>query len=136
MNNSLSYPVLAMIILPLIVVGKILVDRLNEMREKKIHPQKLATRSESQSLLTNVNASDNLKNLFELPILFYVVMLLLIMAKNESTILLSFSWLYVISRYLHSFIHCTYNKVMHRFYAFLFSNIFLLVIIGFAFRSL
>ena len=31
------------------------------------------------------------------------------------------SWTYVALRYIHSYIHCSYNKVMHRLSAFLLS---------------
>ncbi len=121
-NLNLINPLLAMLLLPILVATKLFLDRLSEMKAKKIHPQRVATRQESQSLLLNSNANDNLKNLFELPIIFYVITVLNILLNVESSLVIGLSWLFVVLRYTHSFIHCTYNKVMHRFYAFLFST--------------
>jgi hypothetical protein len=42
--------------------------------------------------------------------------------------LLVLSWLYVALRVLHSLIHCTYNRVMHRFAVFVASMVVLFVI--------
>ncbi len=38
---------------------------------------------------------------------------------------LGLAWAYVALRVVHSAIHCGYNRVMHRFYAFLASNLVL-----------
>ena len=43
------------------------------------------------------------------------------------------AWLYVALRYAHSAIHCTYNRVMHRFAVFIAS---MLVLFGTEFRQL
>jgi hypothetical protein len=103
---------------------------VQEMKEKKIKPQTLANRAQARELLTNTNAADNFNNLFELPIIFYVVMLFLMVKNQSNTISLFLAWGFVISRYIHSYIHCTYNRVMHRFYAFFVSVTFLFLIVG------
>ncbi|MBL8512980.1 MAG: MAPEG family protein, partial [Betaproteobacteria bacterium] len=41
-----------------------------------------------------------------------------------------FAWGFVAGRYAHSFVHCGSNNVMRRFYAFLFSNFFLVCMWG------
>lgn len=128
MRNELINPLLALALLPLLVVSKLFIDRLTEMKSKKIHPQKVATRALSQAVLLNSNANDNLKNLFELPIIFYVLILLNIFLNQTNQVLLFLAWSFVVFRYVHSFIHCTYNKVMHRFYAFVLSTLTLFTI--------
>jgi hypothetical protein len=101
--------------------------RVAEMKLKHIHPQKLDTRSSSKELLRNsAPAADNYSNLFELPVLFYTAILLTLILMVQDSILVILAWAFVISRYLHSFIHVTYNKVMHRFSVFLFSSFLLL----------
>jgi hypothetical protein len=37
---------------------------------------------------------------------------------NVTTLQLSLAWVFVLTRVIHSFIHVTYNRVMHRFNAF------------------
>ena len=57
----------------------------------------------------------------ESPVLFYTAILLTLILMLQDTVLVYLSWIYVASRYAHSFIHITYNKVMHRFSMFVFS---------------
>jgi len=61
----------------------------------------------------------NFNNQFEIPTLFYVVCTLYISLGIESFLALIFAWLFVILRIVHSYIHITYNHVMHRMLTFL-----------------
>lgn len=65
-----------------------------------------------------LQTTNNFKNLLETPTLFYVVCILAIVLKYETTLMMGLAWLYVLLRVIHSYIHLTYNKVMHRLYAF------------------
>jgi len=71
--------------------------------------------------------SQNYDNLLELPILFYVVCILLILTGQTETTQLILAWLFVISRCIHSYIHTTYNNVLHRAYVFFVGVLALLV---------
>ena len=62
------------------------------------------------------NSSDNLKNLFELPILFYAIVLYLYVTEQVDNIFIIASWLFVGFRSLHSLVHCTVNIVLLRFW--------------------
>ena len=68
----------------------------------------------------------NYMNLLELPILFYVICLIAYASQNGTNLAIKLAWLYVSLRVLHSLIHVTYNKVMHRFTIFVASNLVLL----------
>ena len=62
------------------------------------------------------NPSDNLKNLFELPVLFYALVLYLqVTGKVDATYLVA-AWIFAAFRILHSAVHCTLNIVMVRFW--------------------
>ncbi|HEU5339089.1 MAG TPA: MAPEG family protein [Sulfuricaulis sp.] len=120
------YPVFAMVALTAIVWVSMYVTRLCEIRNKRIPAQKLATRSGAGQILKNVaGPSDNLLNLFELPVLFYVLMVLLFITDHGDGIYLMLAWGYVLLRVAHSFIHCTYNCVLHRFSVYLASSLVL-----------
>ena len=69
----------------------------------------------------------NFQNLLETPILFYVVCLLAIVLKYETTLMVGLAWAYVALRGVHSYIHLTNNKVMHRLYVFAASLVVILV---------
>ena len=125
--KPLLLPLLAQVALSFIVMISMLRARVAETKSKNIHPQKLDTRSNSKQLLKDsAPAADNYSNMFELPVLFYTAILLTLILMVQDSILVILAWAFVISRYLHSFIHMTYNKVMHRFSVFLFSSFLLL----------
>jgi hypothetical protein len=62
------------------------------------------------------NPSDNLKNLFELPTLFYALVLYLSLANKVDGTYLIAAWVFAAFRILHSAVHCTVNIVMVRFW--------------------
>jgi hypothetical protein len=69
------------------------------------------------------NPSDNLKNLFEIPILFYALVLYLFITNQVDTVYVNAAWVFVVFRVLHSVVHCTFNLIMLRFYLYLFAAI-------------
>ena len=125
--KPLLLPLLAQVALTFIVMLIMYRKRVAEMKLKRIHPQRIRTRSKSKALLTDSeSAADNFSNLFELPILFYTAILLTLILMVQDSILVILAWAFVISRYLHSFVHVSYNQVMHRFSVFVFSSFVLL----------
>ncbi len=65
------------------------------------------------------NPSDNLKNLFELPVLFYALGNYLFMTSQVDRFYMLLSWIFVGFRILHSLVHCTINRILLRFYLYL-----------------
>ena len=55
--------------------------RIGQMKRERIHPQSVATSAQAAARLTDSRAADNFRNLFELPVLFYVVALLLAICR-------------------------------------------------------
>ena len=79
----------------------------------------------SEDLKSAVNPSDNFENLFEMPVLFYVAALLIFVTGLTDPIYVFGAWAFVALRAIHSIVHCTYNKIMHRFYFYAASSIVL-----------
>ena len=69
------------------------------------------------------NPSDNFKNLFEVPVLFYVLALYLFSTSLVDPLYMNATWVFVGFRALHSVVHCTVNIVMLRFYLYLISTL-------------
>jgi len=127
--KPLLIPLLAQVALSFIVMQTMYQKRVAEMKLKRIHPQRTKTRSKTHGVLTDSeSAANNYANLFESPVLFYTAILLTLILMVQDNILVVLAWSYVASRYLHSFIHVTYNRVMHRFSVFIFSSFVLLAI--------
>jgi hypothetical protein len=62
--------------------------------------------------------ANNYQNQFELPVLFYAVIALLIATGLADLVSLILAWAFVASRLVHSFIQVGTNNVVHRLYAF------------------
>ena len=131
MNHSaILLPVFLMVFVTLVVWVRLYVVRIAEMKAKRINPQKVASSAQAAALLSNTQAADNFRNLFEVPVLFYLCCVLVFSAQLDSIALLTLAWAYVILRALHSIIHCTYNKVIHRFYVYALSTVVLFAMWG------
>jgi hypothetical protein len=78
----------------------------------------------------------NYMNLLELPMLFYVASLILYMSGSASPTAQMLCWLYVALRIVHSLIHLSYNKVLHRLTVFALSNVTLAVLWTCTFQAL
>jgi hypothetical protein len=66
---------------------------------------------------------DNLKNLFEIPVLFYVLVLYLYATDQVDRIDVVTAWIFVVFRVLHSAVHCTFNLVILRFWLYAISTV-------------
>jgi len=80
--------------------------------------------------MQRVQASDNFRNLFEVPVLFYALCAVLASAQHVSSFFVIGAWVYVALRCIHSFIHLTYNRVMHRFAVYVLSTVILFILWG------
>jgi len=121
-------PLLAQVLLTFTVWGWLYVARLREMKSKGIHPQAVKSRSQLQALLTDSAApANNFMNLLEMPVLFYLAILLTLLLMVQDPVLILLAWTYVVLRAVHSLIHCTYNRVMHRFLVYFSSCVVLLL---------
>ena len=69
----------------------------------------------------------NYMNLLELPVLFYTISLLILILQKSDTVFVGLAWTYVALRIVHSTVHLTYNRVLHRLLIFAASNVVLIV---------
>ena len=124
-DTNIFHPAVAMAVLTFAVSIRLLFFRIGTMRRERIHPQSVATSAAMAARITDTRIADNFRNLFELPVLFYLAVVVAAVSGQESTVVLVLAWLFVALRVVHSAIHCTYNKVMHRFAAYLAGGIVL-----------
>lgn len=71
-------------------------------------------------------AGRNFSNLFEVPVLFYVLCLASYVTHGASQCILVLAWIFVALRIVHSLIHVTYNRIIHRFSVYALSSFVLL----------
>jgi hypothetical protein len=114
-------PFFATMFLTLAVWMYMYVRRISFIMGRGISSQDLATPGALARISPPAvsNPSDNLKNLFEIPVLFYALALYLFVSKQVDAPYLDAAWVFVAFRALHSAVHCTFNLVILRFYLYL-----------------
>ncbi|MBS0569362.1 MAG: MAPEG family protein [Proteobacteria bacterium] len=117
-SKLLWWPAVAMAALTFVVWLRMYFMRVGEMKRERVHPQSVALSAQMAQRLKDTRAADNFRNLFELPVLFYLALVVAVQTGQVSTIILSLAWVFVVLRIAHSAIQCSYNKVYHRFYAY------------------
>lgn len=122
-NDPIWLPLVALVLVTALIWVKLYADRISEMRTKRISAQALATVRDAAARLENTQAADNFRNLFEVPVLFYVLCIVLVLTGGSTPGFVAAAWAYVGLRALHSLIHVTYNRVMHRFLVYIASTL-------------
>jgi len=64
----------------------------------------------------------NFADLLEMPVLFYIVCLMAVVATRADESMLDLAWAYVALRAVHSIVHLTYDNPTHRTVLFALSN--------------
>jgi hypothetical protein len=125
----LLYPVFALVLLSFIVLTVLGVHRFRGIARRQF-PRgyfRVLQRPAGAELPERAEAAArNLINLFELPVLFYALVPLLLLTGVQDDLTLALSYAFVGLRYLHSAIHLSVNKVTARFGAYLASSLVLL----------
>jgi hypothetical protein len=65
-------------------------------------------------------------NQLQLPVLFYLLVVLVLLTRQADALFVTMAWLFVLLRLLHAYIHTGSNFIRHRFNAFLAGAIVLL----------
>ena len=128
--HSIFLPGFALVALTFIVWCRLYVERLGQMRRDRIRPQSVATSAQMSAKLPDTRAADNFRNLFELPVLFYFALVVAAMSGQTGALVTGLAWAFVVLRAVHSLIHCSYNRVMHRFSVYLLSALVLWALLG------
>lgn len=117
MQNAIFLPMMALIMLTVAVWFYMYARRLSYLTRQNIDAQELATPEKVAAIIPAEvnNAANNLKNLFEIPVLFYALGFIAYLSGNVDAVFVNCAWAYVALRTVHSAIQCTVNKVMFRF---------------------
>lgn len=116
-QQAIFGPFLAVMVLTIVVWANMYVRRIHFIQAHKISPQDLAVPGTLARLVppSVSNPSDNLKNLFELPVVFYALTLYLFTTGQVDALYVWAAWIFAAFRVLHSAVHCTFNRVLLRF---------------------
>jgi hypothetical protein len=128
MNQSvIFYPVIALVALTFFIAFAMLRNRFAAVKNREI-TIKYFQLNQGEIPVKLQRLSDNYDNLLSMPMLFYIATVIVYVLQILDTGYLVLAWLYVFSRYAHSYIHTVYNNVIHRMFAFVFSSLILIAI--------
>jgi len=114
-QTAIFGPVFAMIVLTFAVWTYMYMRRIPFIQS--LDPQIVLTPAKLAELSPPAiaNPSDNLKNLFEIPVIFYTLALYLFATGQVDGVYVGAAWVFAIFRALHSAVHCTVNVILVRF---------------------
>lgn len=137
MSEGLALPVASMLVLTLVIWVLLFVSRMKYLTANKVDAEKLKTPADVQAIIPGdvSAAANNFKNLFEMPVVFYVTCFYLTLYGQVDSLHVSCAWVFVAGRIVHSLIHCSYNRVMHRFLVYLISSLAVWVMVLRAFLA-
>jgi hypothetical protein len=116
---GIMYPVFVQVLLTITVYGMLAVARARAVRSmdrQRGNPDLAMGRAVWPD--DAVKRSNNQRNQFELPVLFYAVAAFALILKGADTLMIVLAWLFVLTRILHAAIHIGPNKVRWRSPAF------------------
>lgn len=116
-QNLIFVPVFALVLLTLFVLLALWRARTKWLMVTKTPAQDLALSSDKITSELAQKLANNYKNLFELPVLFYVACVFAYTARLVDGWMLGLAVLFVITRYAHTIVHVGKNWVLGRFYA-------------------
>ncbi|MBD2255885.1 MAPEG family protein [Nostoc parmelioides] len=124
-QDAIFSPFFASMFLTFLVWVYMYIRRISFITTRKLKPQDLAVPNTLAQISppSVFNPSDNLKNLFEIPVLFYALLLYLFITQQVDTVYVNAAWIFVLFRVLHSVVHCTFNLVILRFYLYLLATL-------------
>lgn len=109
------YPLFAMMLLSALVLMRLGYLRITAIKRGDMSPRffkRYQGRDESDAMIA---ASRNLQNLFEFPLHFSLLLILLMITHTYDHLLHGLAWTYVALRYVHSAIQLSHDTVRYRF---------------------
>ena len=128
MNSYLIlYPAFLMILLTFFIYMKNRLDANKAYKSGAVESKYFKTYNGKAPYYLETSRQ-TLKNQFELPIIFYFLIILLYMNETITIYQLALSWAFSISRYLHCYIRLTSNYIPYRAKIFTFGYIVLIIL--------
>lgn len=121
-------PVLALILLSLVVWFLTLATRIPAVMKSGLAPAQARFPENLKGLPAPVRQiADNYNHLMEQPTIFYALVFTVVLSGQSDHLNVCLAWGYTISRFVHSLIQCTVNRLALRLPVFIASTGFLIV---------
>ena len=112
---NIIWPVFAMVAWVFVVWFWLLIARMRHAGRVPYTDETFATAESSRRYFEPVELpGDNLRNLFEMPVLFFALVPLLVIAQQATAAQVVLAWVFVALRVAHSYIHIVVRRVRLR----------------------
>jgi hypothetical protein len=125
MQHAMIYPLVGMSLLTLGVALLTLAYRIRAVKQDGLNPLYFKLNRGGKPPEYMMRTEQHYQNLFEMPVLFYLVMVLILVLEWSDGLYVALAWLYVVTRLAHGVIHIKYNKLIQRRNVFLLSTLVL-----------
>ena len=112
-RNLIFWPVLVMVALTLLIYVRLIKVKIREMKAGLVDMARRGLHEDAWGEAV-LQINNNIRNQFELPVLFYVVCGVLWALEAVGTLALIAAWLFVLSRVAHAWVHLTSNYIPNR----------------------
>ena len=126
--NLILYPIFAMFFLVAFVLVRMARLRVGAVQRGDMNARFYRTYDEGEEPKELRVVTRHFINLFEMPLVFYVGVILVYITHQVNYWLVFCAWAYVGLRYLHSYVHLGANDVLTRFRVYFAGNLVLLVL--------
>ncbi len=131
MEFALVYPMATMVLLTTLVLVRMVLGRMAAVRRGEVSARYYKTfQGEEGEPRDAAQHTRHFINLFESPVLFYVVCITAMVSGHGTGVIVWLAWAYVACRVIHAFVHLGSNKIPPRMVAYGASWLVLLAIWG------
>ena len=124
--ESVLLPLFVQVLLTFTLLCILAVRRQRMFSNREMHPQDLAVRGAREPQPV-AQVAGSFQNQFEIPVLFYVLVILALYTRKADLLFVIMSWIFVAARLAQAAIHVTSNLVPRRGLAFGISMLVLLI---------
>jgi hypothetical protein len=111
--QAVLLPLFVQVLLTLVLLYWMAAMRSAAFRSGEVHPRDIALR-EPNWPPRMVPVANAYANALELPVLFYVLVILAWVTRKADLLFVIMSWLFVLSRVVQAWVHVTSNRVSRR----------------------
>jgi hypothetical protein len=112
-GDLIFWPVLVMVLLTLLIYVRLIKVKIREMKAGRVDMARRGLHEDAWGEAV-LQINNNIRNQFELPVLFYVVCGVLWALEAVGILALVAAWLFVLSRIAHAWVHLTSNYIPNR----------------------
>jgi hypothetical protein len=124
--TAVLLPVFVQVALTFVLLVSMGRSRLSRLKAGEVKVKDVALGERNWPTRTQ-QIANSYHNQFELPVLFYVLVALALITRKADLVFVVLSWMFVVTRLVHAFIHTASNRLSHRFMAFLVGALILML---------